>query len=202
MANVDGVFGFPIYYSSIDVTDVEYKTLINSDFRDPDEYGFQVTRDNHLLDGYEELRRRIEEHVKNYVYGVLIFEGVEIYIKTSWATRATKGSLSKRHSHQNAIVSGVVHLTTVEEGGELTLFHPFPIALNNNYFDIPIGRQNGFNSLQWVIPPKKNNLVLFPSQIEHAVEICTEIAPRYSLAFDVFFRGILSEGGVCELDLK
>ena len=48
---------------------------------------------------------------------------------------------------------------------------------------------NIFNSFAWWIPVKENDLILFPSDLEHGVDTVTLDHTRISLAFNVFVKG-------------
>ena len=60
----------------------------------------------------------------------------------------------------------------------------------NTIYDPPL-ENNVYNSSQWVLNPKQNDLILFPSELNHQIKKSTIEETRYSIAFNVLPKGLL-----------
>ena len=61
---------------------------------------------------------------------------------------------------------------------------------------------NVFNSLSYRLPVKENMLILFPSELEHEVDINIQDKTRISLSFNVFVKGMVSSVGTTKLTIN
>jgi hypothetical protein len=61
----------------------------------------------------------------------------------------------------------------------------------NNVISPNIEKYNLYNSSSWFFPVETNNLILFPSNLEHFVTTKNDTSERISLAFNVFVKGTL-----------
>lgn len=105
-------------------------------------------------------------------------------ITQSWANKTITGQSHHAHTHPNSYMSGILYLTTAEEGS--TEFYSL-----NPWFDfflilIDADRQyaNVFRQ-----KPIAGKLLLFPSKLEHCVQECVGEAPRFTVSFNVFPEG-------------
>ena len=99
------------------------------------------------------------------------------------------GGRIQQHSHANSSISGTFYLT-VEEDDTITFIDAFwkykrSLNLDNREFNL-------WNSSSWSVPVNNNELILFPSWLEYAVEPNEKATTnRISLAFNVFVKGTL-----------
>jgi len=107
----------------------------------------------------------------------------------SWVTKTQMGQISHKHKHVLSIFSGLYYLT--DHNSSNTIF----------YFDDPV--QAFFSPLlgEHVMPnkeiefkskPKIGKLLIWPSYIQHSVEVHREHKVRYTIAFNTFVDGKIS----------
>jgi ectoine hydroxylase-related dioxygenase (phytanoyl-CoA dioxygenase family) len=72
---------------------------------------------------------------------------------------------------------------------------PYPKTI-----DLDVVDYNIYNCQSWSITPKNNDIILFPSMLEHSSEPNRTDIPRYCIAFNVFVRGTF--GILHKLDIK
>jgi uncharacterized protein (TIGR02466 family) len=182
------------------------KILINSEFSHFNEASptHLETTTRQLLDQpqFSNLKKQIQEKVDEYVYEVLgVTRKQKWLITTSWLNKAPTGGYHPSHWHSNSLVSGVYYLKTNPTSGAIC-FHK-ERSHNNMWRDtfcIDFEKTNEYNT-DCAISPKPNDLLLFPSILNHSVLDNLSQEDRYSLAFNVFPRGIIGEGGNSEISL-
>jgi uncharacterized protein (TIGR02466 family) len=100
------------------------------------------------------------------------------------------------------MISGVIYLLTTENSGAIC-FHKDRTVKNifTDTIRIDFSNQNNWNTEVLGFKPMNNDILLFPSILNHSVSINDSNEDRYSLAFNVFPRGIIAAGGNSELTL-
>jgi uncharacterized protein (TIGR02466 family) len=146
--------------------------------------------DNSILSRLHKLKKFIEEHIKLYVKEVISpEEELEFYITQSWLNIIKPGQRHNRHWHSNSILSGVFYIKCVEE--DKIYFHDPSIQIKDRIAFSP-KEFNLWNSSSWFISIKTNDLLIFPSWLEHSVDKnINATGDRISISFNIFVRGIL-----------
>ena len=186
------LFGVPIY--TADVAPVSAKSInyiVNLPFQRM-ENGF-ITEDVTLLDDPNclEIRNKILNAFDDYAYNLLkIKPETEFYLTTSWAVKFLPGGSAQAHTHTNSLFSGTLYLKAAEETGQIT-FHKHQKYLNfsSPTISLEFTEQNIFNSSTWSITPTENQIIIFPSNVMHSVDINNSKDDRVSVAFNIFVRG-------------
>lgn len=138
----------------------------------------------------------IETNVKDIFDNFYCFTEIEPFVCDIWSTCVKSketGPNKHFHTHSNSLFSGV--------------WYPFdinsPILFKNERKDFftfdqereKISEQNRkYMTNEYSITnvlPEKNTVILFPSFISHAVAYHENLIPRYSVPFNVFFKGNL-----------
>jgi uncharacterized protein (TIGR02466 family) len=141
-----------------------------------------------------DLKQQVLDGIRDYAQVILcVTDQVEFYITNSWTNRIEPGGGAGNHTHGNSIISGVIYLDTEEDSGDLIVHKdynavfPFPPQFTFDYKQFNI-----YNTKVWNFPPSKYRMVLFPSGTMHSISLnCTDI-PRWSLAFNTFVKGSIS----------
>ena len=134
------------------------------------------------------LRRFIDEQGLVYKKKLLQMKDEnEIYITQSWVNKSGPGQFHPKHKHPNSVISGVIYVDDNEDGRLPPIrFHRsadmFPLdfsfdALNESNADC-----RSFEAVQ-------GSLFLFPSLLEHDVEINESDRVRTSISFNTYVRG-------------
>ena len=147
------------------------------------------------------IKQFCEEQLKIYVKEVINpKEELDFYITQSWLNITKPGESHHEHSHSNSIISGVFYILT-EENDSITFSDPNVKVKEVIKFDVEF---NIWNSAYATIPIKTNELLLFPSWLDHKVmpnEKAT--SNRISISFNTFVRGTLGkENELYKLVLK
>ena len=89
------------------------------------------------------------------------------------------------HSHPNSIFSGSFYIETPKDSGSIVFRHPIQSLLDAHWIN-NIVKYNEFNSSVWKFVPQENQLLIFPSWLEHYVEPnMNKNQERISIAFNL-----------------
>jgi len=189
---VTNLFPIPIYSTVFKLTEEEIKTIHGwCAFAIANTTNNFTTGQRYILMHPElhRFKKFLEEQVNFYAHNVLnIVKETQFYITQSWANLNPQGSGHHLHRHPNSIMSGVFFVSDnsnafkIKRGLSNYMFPGFEFKRN---------KYNRENSDSWGFPSKKNTLLIFPSQVEHLVEINKDKHPRLSLAFNTFTKGII-----------
>jgi len=155
-----------------------------------DNSGNSMSSQDRVLDctALSAVRKFIDAQILNYKNNLLrIKDSNEIYITQSWVNKSKPGQFHPRHKHPNSVISGVLFLDENNEGSLPPIrFHRtldmFPL---NFSFD----ELNEFNASAREFDPEQGMLMLFPSLLEHDVDINRSKRVRTSLSFNTYVRG-------------
>jgi uncharacterized protein (TIGR02466 family) len=145
------------------------------------------------------LKNKIMDQVNNFVYDVLdVKDNMKFNIENSWVNKHHKGDSSPEHYHGNSLISGVFYLDADENSGAISFFKDKThynlwtetVRVDFNYQDPANNKTPNFYNAQSIeFFPQKNDLILFPSILNHEVSANRSETVRYSLAFNLFPRG-------------
>ena len=164
--------------SNLDLSDLEQKCLEFRETHPNEEYsnvgGYQSSDFTH-----EELDQLIHNNIP-------IVEGKPIKNLESfyWVNINGPGHCNLRHHHDphsGMFLSGVFYVKVPENSGAICFYDPRPhinTAPDMVYY-------NG-GAPAWRFYPKPNTLILFPSWLEHSVEVNKSSEERISIAFNLF----------------
>jgi len=143
------------------------------------------------------LKKYLNHKIQDYAYKHFqIKEYVEFYITQSWSNYNNKKEKHHKHSHPNSIISGVYYV----QGNA-----PINFYRRNQVFALDFQVQNFTieNAHSWFFDVKPNDLILFPSSLEHSVKENEIDETRISIAFNTFVKGkIGEEKNLTELNIK
>ncbi len=114
----------------------------------------------------------------------------KLYVTQSWSLINSPNVGMHGHSHSNSLVSGSLYYTDL----------PTPVARmvfekHRSYQQLELNpeteKRNVFNTPANIVEPKKNEVVLFSSGLQHLVEMNKASEPRFSIAFNCFIKGKL-----------
>jgi uncharacterized protein (TIGR02466 family) len=134
--------------------------------------------------GLENLKADLQEHIENYVKEVMKVD-YEVYITNSWKNLTMPGHQHIVHNHANSIISGVLYIKSSYVQPTISFSrgsNPYLLAFEANEY-------TPFNALEWTIPVEDNNIIIFPSTVNHYVKPNLSDKNRLSIAFNTFIRG-------------
>ncbi|MBT8087593.1 MAG: 2OG-Fe(II) oxygenase family protein [Gammaproteobacteria bacterium] len=147
------------------------------------------------------IREAIQETLDTYAREVMGISQ-QLYVTQSWSLINEQDVGMHGHSHSNSIVSGSLYYCGLAEPVAKMVFDR-----HKTYQQIELvpdnDKMNIYNAPHNVITPRKNEVLLFPSGLQHFVEPNQSPVPRHSIAFNTFVRGTLgNKRDVSELHLK
>ena len=202
------MFSVPLFKTNLGELDPIVKSwLINLEFpharvgHDGTDNDLDVSdRGMHILDKPQckLLKQQIQETVNYFVHNVLdVVDTIKFNVSASWINKHQGTEFIEKHKHPNAMLSGVYYVDVTENTS--------PIYFDRNYMysnlwsetvKVPFKGQNNnqYNTDTFAIKPKKGDLLMFPSHVEHTVPTSESDDTRYSLAFNAFARGKIGTG--------
>ena len=190
-AEIIGIFPTPIYTNKLDR---EFKKKEINFFEKEKEKKFKnignsSSDNNYILNNTElkHLKQELDFIVIDYYKKVIsLNDNASPYITQSWLNWTTENEFHHRHSHPNSIVSGVLYINADENYDKIDFF-------NDRYeqFHIKEKETNVFNGKNATLKVSNGLVVLFPSYVQHAVNIKQGNNVRISLAFNTFIKGII-----------
>jgi uncharacterized protein (TIGR02466 family) len=110
-------------------------------------------------------------------------EPIKKFNYVSWVNVNGPGSYNERHSHDphsGTFLSGVFYVKCPEGSGRIRFYDPRPhiqSAADMKYY-------NRSDTYHW-FPPIPNTMIMFPSWLEHDVEINRSTEERISISFNI-----------------
>ena len=185
---ITDLFSIPIYTTQLNISKVERKYIIdNKKHSHQNTYGNFVSNNNFILNDkiFQNINSQIDKHIDYYTTKIFGYDA-SLKITQSWVNYNHKGSSHHTHSHPNSIFSGVIYLTN--NPSKLFFFR------QNTTNVIPyIKNYTPYNSNMFSVDVKEDMIIIFPSYVQHGVDINTEEESRVSLAFNTFYTGDIGD---------
>lgn len=148
--------------------------------------GNSVSENTFILDCDElsRLKNALTSHLNNYLNDVMKIDNT-LYITNSWLNLTKRNQEHTLHNHSNSILSGVFYIN-VSDSQPLITFNrlDYPFLLN-----MKAKEYHPANSIEWNIPVFDNDVIIFPSKLNHAVLPNDTDNERISIAFNSFVTG-------------
>ncbi len=110
--------------------------------------------------------------------------GVEVdesdFDLSAWVNMTYPGGYNVQHGHPRAYLSGCFYLDTPENSGRISFADPRPGAV---YAPLEMAGKMSSNAIK--TQPQAGQLIIFPSWLEHSVEMNTSSENRVSIAMNV-----------------
>ena len=191
------IFPTPVYIakrnSNLDSTEeIEIEDIIKEGLHE--NVGNSTTNNSYIFkDRLKKIKQFCEQHLKIYIEQTINPKNeLDFYITQSWLNITKPKGFHHDHYHANSLISGVFYVAT-EEDDKITFGDPIGKVRERVKFDSP-KEFNLWNSPDWWLEAKKNELLLFPSWLNHRVmpnELTT--TDRISISFNTFVRGTLGD---------
>ncbi len=155
-----------------------------------DNIGNSTTINKYIFnDNLKKLKQFCEQQIKIYVEKVISpKQELDFYITQSWLNITKPGGFHHEHCHANSIISGIFYIST-EEDDNITFGDPnFKVR---EMLKFEIKEFNIWNSSTWSFPVNNNDIILFPSWLDHLVPMNKKATTdRISLSFNTFVKGM------------
>ena len=147
------------------------------------------SEDTFVLDRPELANVRAFIEAKLHEYVTKIYASTDkLVITQSWLNKSKKGESHHEHQHPNSIVSGVWYPQIHEQMPPIQFRsrHQRDVALSTEKY-------NTFNSATFMLPMKRGELILFPSNLTHSVPTNVGEEERISLSFNTWPKGNMGD---------
>jgi len=201
--NITGVFPIPIYFAK---RETKLTTSEMDDIRNiiekrklqkahtteelVDDTETSLTENVYIFNTkLYKIKEFCEQHINIYAKEIINpKDELDFYIQQSWLTVTSPGENLPPHHHSNSILSGVFYVSTVENDK----LHFYDVFHNlKNRISIEEKESNIWNATTWFFPIEDNDLIIFPSWLDHGVQRNpTATKDRISIAFNAFAKGI------------
>ena len=190
--NIHNIFPTTILQTNIGVDTKIKKQLIDETYDLIFQSGIKngsTTIDKYILnkDNYSSLSKKILDELTNLLFNVYtIDKGLTFFITNSWCIKHEKNDFAATHWHDNSIFSGVYYFQTPKNSGDIIFKRNLSSnSILSNTLSIPTKN----NLDEYTVKIEEGTLLLFPSHLMHYTEINKSNSCRYSLSFNVFFKG-------------
>ena len=145
---------------------------------------------------YDWFNSCIEEAKEN----LYIPKEVKLEITSCWANKTKKLQIHHRHMHPNSFMSGILYLSEDHSGG-LTEFMTDNLWWDNFRW-LRFGKMPHVGTINQKYIPQKGKLLLFPSGLLHGVTAVMDKSSRYTISFNTFFSGPISDDSTNRIRLE
>jgi uncharacterized protein (TIGR02466 family) len=188
------IFPTPIFFNNINkkITkkELDYLDYIKNN-ECHDNNGNKASINTYILnlDVFKELKEQINNYITFYFKNVLeVDDSIKPYITQSWLNFTEEDNFHHIHAHTNSIVSGVYYFNADINSDNITFYKDMYEQIKLKYKNSSI-----LNANTWTFDVKTGDLILFPSNVPHGVNVKRGKNIRISLAFNVFIKGDLGE---------
>ena len=147
------------------------------------------SEDTFVLDRPELSNVRAFIEAKLHEFVTKIYASTDkLVITQSWLNKSKKGESHHEHVHPNSMVSGVWYPQIHEQMPPIQFRSRSQrdVALQTEQY-------NTFNSATFMLPMKKGELILFPSNLTHSVPTNVGEEERISLSFNTWPKGNMGD---------
>tara|TARA_R100001015_G_C4629358_1_gene190148 strand:+ start:254 stop:865 length:612 start_codon:yes stop_codon:yes gene_type:complete len=186
------LFGIPIYLKNIKISEKDINTLINLEYERLNINNGYISKNKQILKEKQNsnVKDCIFNNVNYFLYEYLkIKKNISFKLLNSWCMKHVKNDWSLSHHHDNSLISGILYLKTYKNSGDLILHRNNLLNVFSSSINIEFEETNINNCNKFYITPKKGDLILFPSYLEHSVTRNLNQKERYCCAFNFYPSG-------------
>ena len=192
---IEGIFPCPVYTVTRDsnlnsTEEKEIEDIIKEGMRKVGDLNHHTDNSYIFNSKLKNIKHFCEQQLNIYVKEVIApKEELDFYITQSWLNVTKPGEFHHDHFHSNSIISGVFYIST-GEGDKIHFGNP-NVKLKEA-IQIEPEEFNMWTSNSWFFSVNNNELVLFPSWLDHQVQPNEKATTdRISLSFNTFVKGTL-----------
>ena len=187
------LFSQPLYINKVNITQTIIDNVINTPMlSDNGGYKNGSMSETQWLTSQPEIRTIVEDHLSEYIFGVLAIDSNKhkIELSSSWVNLHKPYDSGVNHSHSNAMYSGVMYFKTPPNSGDIVFKIPamYPTFCSQTLYPEVVD-YNQYNMREARITPQEGMIMCFPSHLSHSVYVNESNEDRYSMAFNYILRG-------------
>jgi len=130
----------------------------------------------------EDVCRPILKKASNLILKNYNFHDIQFQMLNLWINKNYQNNFNKPHNHSLSDFSGVYYIDVPEKNGELIFYRG---DRTNQMMNIQKNLKGKDFSEDYVIQPLKNQLIIFPSHLQHMVLPHFEQKARISISFNI-----------------
>ena len=181
------IFPIPIYRNKINRSlEKELFYINNNQTKFIKNKNNRFSKDTYILNKkqFSNLKKEIEYFIQDYFKVIINTEDkIKPYITQSWLNFTETKESHHTHFHRNSYLSGVVYLNT--QNDSITFHKPEQYER----LHLSVNQFNNYNCFAMTIPVETNDILIFPSNLHHSVDVKESKGTRISLAFNTFIKG-------------
>lgn len=185
---IQDIFKVPLYISKCDVNNTMLLNYINryvtnnpKGRKASNAGGYQSLRLDYEDEPIKILLDKIVKEVYNYGEDLKIKS--PLILESIWFNINKQKESNMLHNHAG-IISGVYYLKTNKDCGSIRFYHGYHDQLSYTWRKAEWKEFDTRNSAHWDIEPKNNQLILFPSYLNHSVSANESTEDRISFSFN------------------
>ena len=145
--------------------------------------GWQSARTLHRREELRNLVACVDKAARSILRFLQIgYDAIEI--TACWTNVLAKGASHRMHNHPNNFLSGVYYVRTYPGTDAINFHDP---RSQTGIIRPPVTALTAENTDQVVVRVSNGTLLLFPSFLQHSVDINTSDAERISISFNIMF---------------
>lgn len=170
-SKIISLFPTPIYMSKLnrELTTEETLFINENKLNSHNNEGNIGSNDNYILNNkiFKCLKEELNLLIKDYFDKIICsFNDITPYITQSWLNFTSINQYHHKHTHSNSLVSGVFYINCDEKFDNIKFLNDKHQTIN-----LEVKEFNLWNSSTWTFPIKNKQIILFPSSLDHMVEI-------------------------------
>lgn len=203
--NCEYIFGYPFYTFNApdsivdrvheDVKNVTFEEIFYPDKKIPSYSGYVIKDENKSCYYDKELYDFLEECI-NPIYKKHFTYATNQKIVNLWPTKSIFGTQSKYHHHSHSIFSGLLYLHDSKTSTIFRFEDQIEKTWKHFVFVNPCQSELTYES-----KAIKGKVIIWPSPIQHKIDIHREKTPRFTIAFNSFWDGRMNSSITGFLDI-
>ena len=177
-----------LYKSSFDIDEDTKQLFYNEEYERMPSGNGDYTKNKYLLHDkkYSYVIENIMKHLNGFTKKYMtVNDEVSFYLQNSWAVKHNGNDWGQTHSHANSLFSGVLYLDTPKDSGAILFDAETRPTWSTRTIEPKLDEHTILNSRSYRIEPHRGMSLVFPSHMNHSVELNRSGQNRYSLAYDV-----------------
>lgn len=192
--NCEYVNGYPFYTFTADeslidkiyneVQNINYQPVLGDNKNIPVNIGYVMDSENNRTCFYNKELYDFLDTCVEPIYKKHFKHATKHVINELWVTKSAFGAASNFHYHAGSVFSGLLYLQDCKT--PTTFMFDDPFSKLWEHFTVCNHQTITYNS-----ESKKGKLLVWPSSLNHKINVHKEKETRYSIAFNTFWNGVL-----------
>jgi uncharacterized protein (TIGR02466 family) len=194
MDKIEGIFQTPLFKTKLENTHGLDKELIDllekqkklkTGRKKTNKGGFQTKLLESGISAVDKFHQFVSPTVVEFLKNINIPENSIVTLSPLWINSNKKDSYNLPHTHDGEF-SLVYYLKAPKDCGSIVFRNPNPAFTILQFYNLSFPKFNYYNSQEFVVNPKQNDLLIFPSHLVHSVRPNENTKERISLSLNIY----------------